>query len=413
MKILLINNNPVVSRLTALSARKEEIEIDEIQEVTELSSNNYDIVFVDGDSWTKDVQDVIRENIKVQKRVLFYADGDNDEKENFDLSILKPFLPSEVSAVIRSVEEGVAVSEVVEDKKDNDNKDDLFNLDDLEDEVISVSTKDSKEIVDDDVFANLLDESVEKSKVNNFDEKLEEAFPLTNSSLDDDLFSNDLESASEEKREKEKLEKVEELEEDKIADLFELDLDDDLDSDSSDNESKEKELDDKKIDEKKIDEQESKEREELLLLDDKVLESEEVEKLELSETTSTKTKILDVAEIDNIKGLLSEDASNDMVLEDIMPAMTVIPNLEKVDEKESSNQKENSNEKEKVSESFALEVETKSSKKKKTKKLKEPSKASVESNLLIDTLIALPTDKLKELLSGAKINISIKFPKVK
>jgi len=413
MKILLINNNPVVSRLTALSARKEEIEIDEIQEVTELSSNNYDIVFVDGDSWTKDVQDVIRENIKVQKRVLFYADGDNDEKENFDLSILKPFLPSEVSAVIRSVEEGVAVSEVVEDKKDNDNKDDLFNLDDLEDEVISVSTKDSKEIVDDDVFANLLDESVEKSKVNNFDEKLEEAFPLTNSSLDDDLFSNDLESASEEKREKEKLEKVEELEEDKIADLFELDLDDDLDSDSSDNESKEKELDDKKIDEKKIDEQESKEREELLLLDDKVLESEEVEKLELSETTSTKTKILDVAEIDNIKGLLSEDASNDMVLEDIMPAMTVIPNLEKVDEKESSNQKENSDEKEKVSESFALEVETKSSKKKKTKKLKEPSKASVESNLLIDTLIALPTDKLKELLSGAKINISIKFPKVK
>jgi len=104
MKILLINNNPVVSRLTALSARKEDIKIDEIQEVTELNSANYDIVFVDADSLTKDVRDVISENLKTQKSVLFYADGDEEEKDSFDISILKPFLPSEVSAVIRSVE---------------------------------------------------------------------------------------------------------------------------------------------------------------------------------------------------------------------------------------------------------------------------------------------------------------------
>ena len=34
MKILLVNSNPVVSRLTALSARKESVKLDEIKDIS-------------------------------------------------------------------------------------------------------------------------------------------------------------------------------------------------------------------------------------------------------------------------------------------------------------------------------------------------------------------------------------------
>jgi len=172
MKILLINNNPVVSRLTALSARKEEVEVDEIQEVTELKHNEYDLVFVDSDSLTKDVSDVMKESLKVKKSVLFYAHDDDEITDPFDLRILKPFLPSEVSAVLRSVEEedeeelleednSVAESHfnILEEAK-NIPREELFSLDD------DIIEKKKEEVV------------VMPEKIESFDLKLEETPPL-------------------------------------------------------------------------------------------------------------------------------------------------------------------------------------------------------------------------------------------
>jgi len=345
MKILLINNNPVVSRLTALSARKEDIEIDEIQEVTELSSDTYDIVFVDGDSFSKDVRDVIAENMKVKKTVLFYAEDDEEEKSSFDLSILKPFLPSEVSAVIRSVEDLEEVSveqeKIVEDfnvfeNEKKEPREELFRL-------------------DDDV---LLDEKVEEKKEevkSSFDEKLEEAFPLKINGLDD-----------EEESKKEEIE---------------LALDEELFSPlSSDNKIEEKEellefdLDDKLFEEKEEPKMEERLKEEkLFTLDEEVV--------------APTTKILDESEIENIKGLLSEDNSSEMALEDLM---TPAPLLEKVDEKEE-------------------EVVVAKAEKKKSKK----STKKVDDEAVMQTLSSLSMESLRELLAGATVNIKIKFPKAK
>jgi len=182
MRILLINNNPVVSRLTALSARKEEIEIDEIQEVTELSSDNYDIVFVDADSLSKDVYDIISEHIKVQKKVLFYAQDDKEEKELFDTTILKPFLPSEVSAVIRSVEENDVLlsekSEVKEDANynvlaDTEKREKLFSLDEDSSDTSIAKEKEIKDEL--------------STEEDSFDKQLEKSFPLKNIELEEDI----------------------------------------------------------------------------------------------------------------------------------------------------------------------------------------------------------------------------------
>ena len=351
MKILLINNNPVVSRLTALSARKEDIEIDEIQEVTELNSDTYDIVFVDGDSFSKDVSDVITENMKVKKSVLFYAEEDKDENSSFDITILKPFLPSEVSAVIRSVEELEEVSaeqeKIVED----------FNL--LENE--KEEPRGELFTLDDDFDLEEKKEEAESS----FDKKLEEAFPLKiNDVEDDELFNLDMDE--EKINLQEKSEKSENNKE-----KLDLALDEELFSPENKMEEKEEllefDLEDKLLEEK----EETKVNDELFTLDEEVV-------------TPT-TKILDESEIENIKGLLSEDNSSEMALEDLM---TSAPLLEKVDEKE--------------------EVVVKAEKKKSKKLTKKVDDAAV-----METLSSLPIESLRELLAGATVNIKIKFPKAK
>lgn len=394
MKILLINNNPVVSRLTALSARKEEIEIDEIQEVTELSSDIYDIVFVDADSWTKDVRDVISENIKMQKSVLFYSDGDEEEKDSFDIAILKPFLPSEVSAVIRSVQEHLP-SEALEGEEHFDfieegkslEKDEVFDL--------GLDKEEDKFTAVDDNLAEV------DSKVSSFDEKLAEAFPTKESSLDDELLEDTKIELDFDNDEELKLEKKSEIHKKDEDELFELNLndeipslEDDLFSDDKEEKKETEKEESKKEESKKVvdtDTFEDFELEDLVLeptskqadevenvLDDEPLELDTLEEKEIEAKPEVETaQVLDIDEIEKIKGILSEDTSNEVSLED----------LSTITEKEA------------ITEEKVKELDA------------EPLK--IDSDTLAHTLTAMPVEALRELLAGAKVHIKIKFPKSK
>ncbi len=377
MKILLINNNPVVSRLTALSARKENIEIDEIQEVTELNSDKYDIIFVDSDSLTKDVSDTIKEHLKVKKTVLFYAEGDEDDKSIFDLTILKPFLPSEVSAVIRLVEEMEEKEPEEENKHFNvldeanlSGKDELFELNDL---------------------SELKDEPVVPEVKDSFDKKLEEAFPLKINTLDDELFEEKEESVEENTSKDKK--------------LFDLNIDDDLTLDDelfSKEETKTNKILDFEADIDKLELEEIKkddakptieEDEPLMILeDDKDTIEEKIEDLpqEVKEKENkADTKILDKNEIENIKGLLSEDTNDEMTLDDLMtPPMLV----------ESSENKD-------------IELDKKIEEK--VDKKEDKRGLSIEQDAIAKSLSTLSVEALRELLAGAEVNINIKFPEAK
>ena len=422
MKILLINSNPVVSRLTALSARKEEIQIEEIQEVTELSSDTYDIVFVDADSWSKDVSDVISENIKTQKKVLFYAQDDKKENEIFDMSILKPFLPSEVSAVIRSIEQNGTTNksvqreeethfDILEEGAKEDKKDEfLLNLDD--DLLSNNKEKKSPELlldVKDDLFDDLpLLESNELDE-KDFNKTLEAAFPLKKDDFDNDLFDE---------TKKEKVVKTPNEEA-----LFELDLDAensalekelfttnskndikveksdllDFDLDESDTFDLNLDLNNDKVKALKVEEskQESLEVEEMSVLTTETKKSE-IKQEGNQEKRDMETKILDELEVANIKSILENDNTQEMELSDLMtvsaPAMMSMS-------KNSENVKN------------SVDEETHEKKKKRKKSKENPS--SLQTDALIETLSSLPIDTIKGLLSGATIKIQIKFPKVK
>jgi uncharacterized membrane protein len=388
MKILLINSNPVVSRLTALSARKEEIQIDEVQEVNEVSTRNYDIVFVDADSWNKDVDSAISQNIQTQKRVLFYAQDDNKRKDLFDISILKPFLPSEVSAVIRLVEENrveTKDNDTIEKEKTYENikapkeekKDDFLralNADlDFEDKLTTLvdnkplAAKAKVEKKDEDIFAELQDDS------KTFDKQLEEAFPLKEKELENEsLFDLDLKDSDKLEasfvaleKEKKKEVKVEN------SDLFDFDLESSDELDLNIDILKEK-RDNSTLINKSIEKKKSEKSIELAPEKSK------------SREKKIETKVLDEAELSTIKDILENDKAVAVELEDLMTKQPATVNLVETSKKE---------------------------KKRKVKKVKVSSE--VGSEVLADTLASLPIETLRGLLAGANIKISIKFPKDK
>jgi len=395
MKILLINNNPVVSRLTALSARKEDIEIDEVQEVTELTAYNYDIVFVDADSWNKDVESTIFSHIETKKRVFFYAQDDNANLDKFDKAILKPFLPSEVSAVIRSVEE-INTIDTISNEIEEEKSVDLV-------KTLAEDKSEKKGLEPVEAKTDLIDEL---TKID--EEKVKKMTHLSSSELENDLFketseklninANDFASASAEK------------------DLFNLDLNEDknlLDNElfTAEVKTTKKELDNELLefdlekdneinldDENLFDLKEEPSRKDSVKEEIIDVDSE----LKPEVVTEIETKVLDAEEIGTIKDILEEDTSKTLELEDLIaptmasgavamarPSEELIVSKEVVDEENIDRKK-----------------------KKKSKKEKKVLVADTESSTtLVETLSNLKVESLRELLAGATVSIKIEFPK--
>ena len=396
MKILLINNNPVVSRLTALSARKENIEIDEIKNISELRASNYDIIFVDGESYNNDVSNIIR-NSGVEKRVLFYSQGEEDTQSFFTQSILKPFLPSEVSEILR--ESKLSLLKEKEEKKKEDSKKSVI-FDDL------VEGKREKEL-------EVLNVVEKKDK---FDEKLEEAFPLDIDGLSNNTTS-EIQLEESDKKETKKYEKDMFTLDD---DLFELDDKkdttkdinniDNMDSDlfELDKEIKKDILDDNApldfdLESKEEVDFESKTEKEIEVpkvdgIKEEIKLEKEPEITPLKEIESNNmTKILDNTEISNIKDILDGKEGAE--------SLTTVPaslmSIEKKIIEEENFSDENSLDMESI-EAFT----TKKKKKNKNKSLEKLS----TGDAIAHTLNKLPVEDLRKLLRGAKVNVSIEFP---
>ena len=100
MKILLININPVVSRLLALCTRDEHIGLDEVVSADAVDKTSYDIVFVDEASYVNDVQDLLSA-LEVRKKVFISYAGEG--MRGFDVTIKKPFLPSQIINIIENI----------------------------------------------------------------------------------------------------------------------------------------------------------------------------------------------------------------------------------------------------------------------------------------------------------------------
>jgi uncharacterized membrane protein len=111
MNILLINDNPVVSRLLALCTRDADMVLEEVQGLDTIQHASYDVVFVDEGSYKDEVMN-LSEILQIGKKVLL---SNVDVAINdFDLTIKKPFLPSQIIEVLESMEIDTDENERVE-----------------------------------------------------------------------------------------------------------------------------------------------------------------------------------------------------------------------------------------------------------------------------------------------------------
>ena len=444
MKILLINNNPVVSRLTALSARKENVDLDEIKTIAELKASDYDIIFVDGESYNNDVSNIIR-NSGVKRKVLFYTQGEKEDQSIFTGTILKPFLPSEVSEILRETKVAI-LKEKEQTKTSVDFKDLVEEKKDKELEVLNIIDKKEKK----EPTKTPTPMTNETSNKDKFEEKLKDAFPinldevtLDDVSLDDIKTKKQTDKIVEKKENKSNKKEMFDLD----SDLFELDTKKDTDISDSDL----FDLDDKKVSSNKIDNElfEIDKEMKIDILNDAPLDfdadsknevnfepekpkvaeikKEEIKKEELPQKEiSAKevakkepkqeeitTKVLDNTEISNIKDILEEKEGAESLTEIPNSLMSIKESMEKPKDETIVNEKSKEEEKKEdvTLEQEILTKESSSIKKKKKKKKKKNNFDNLTTGAAIaHTLSKLPVKDLRHLLRGAKVNVSIEFP---
>ncbi len=105
MNILLINSNPVVSRLIELCMRDDAIVFETVENIADVKRDRYTAVFVDDRSYDDKTQKLLS-SLMIQKKVLLSSHDVNEEVfEIFDEVIKKPFLPSQIRAAFQEIKE--------------------------------------------------------------------------------------------------------------------------------------------------------------------------------------------------------------------------------------------------------------------------------------------------------------------
>ncbi|HHY1436823.1 TPA: highly acidic protein [Campylobacter jejuni] len=175
MKILLLNENPVVSRLVSLSAKKMSYDFEELNAYSE-NLGNYDVIVVDSD--TPAPLKILKEKCD---RLIFLAPR-NQNVEDIDAQILqKPFLPTDFLNLLnnKDVNKHAPIDLPMLSNDENPYADisldlDNLNLDDLPDENSLDINSDGMEDLsfDDDVQDDNANKTLETQNLE--DENLEQ-----------------------------------------------------------------------------------------------------------------------------------------------------------------------------------------------------------------------------------------------
>lgn len=103
MKILLLNDNPVVRKLVALSAQKTKDELSVIASVEEVEESEYDLLIVDDGKYSDEVFGMLQEAVRYKSSLLMATRG-NAVPAGFENVINKPFLPTDLVEMFVQIE---------------------------------------------------------------------------------------------------------------------------------------------------------------------------------------------------------------------------------------------------------------------------------------------------------------------
>jgi hypothetical protein len=158
MHIVLLNTNPVISRLLLLCTDETTSTLQEVSAIEAIGDENCDILLIDDSLYTKEMLDVLRALPNTKKVLLSYQ---GDEVEGFDTTIKKPFLPLQIMSIIKEIQ---SQKEKVFDIKMPPN---ILSFQDIE-QIKTLLEVDSTLLAD----AYLSDESVEIDKMKVITEEL-------------------------------------------------------------------------------------------------------------------------------------------------------------------------------------------------------------------------------------------------
>jgi len=103
MNILLLNTNPVVSRLIHLCIREEDLILEEVADVSDVQRDSYDLVCIDDSSYVREAETFLQ-TLMFRKKVLLASKKTETEiLDAFEEVIQKPFLPSQITTLIKSL----------------------------------------------------------------------------------------------------------------------------------------------------------------------------------------------------------------------------------------------------------------------------------------------------------------------
>ncbi|EOI0502950.1 hypothetical protein ACMF3Y_000170 [Campylobacter coli] len=356
MKILLLNENPVVSRLISLSAKKMSYDFEEINTYDE-NLGHYDVIIVDSD--TPAPLKILKEKCD---KLIFLAP--RNQSVDIEAQILhKPFLPTDFLNLLNQENLKIDDSIVLPiDESENPYADisldlDSLNLDDLPDENNNAQESDfsleeglesltlddmeeetsQKEIASENIDEELnlddlsLDEEQEEDnsiseqvEVSRLEEKHEEALEVLSQ---DDILNDEV---SEEKEEELETQEQDVEEQDKIEDIQELedktvDLDNDLSQDDEIPNAQEISIDDVLDAKEETQPDVSKEEE----LDKTQVQDFVVDDFPIVEEQETELDFDDIPEDAEFLGQAKEE---DEAVEDFLPVVEDQENLDEHDE---------------------------------------------------------------------------------
>ncbi len=356
MKILLLNENPVVSRLISLSAKKMSYDFEEINTYDE-NLGHYDVIIVDSD--TPAPLKILKEKCD---KLIFLAP--RNQSVDIEAQILhKPFLPTDFLNLLNQENLKIDDSIVLPiDESENPYADisldlDSLNLDDLPDENNNAQESDfsleeglesltlddmeeetsQKEIASENIDEELnlddlsLDEEQdednsisEQVEVSHLEEKHEEALEALSQ---DDILNDEF---SEEKEEELETQEQDVEEQDKIEDIQEfedktVDLDNDLSQDDEIPNAQEISIDDVLDVKEETQPDVSKEEE----LDKTQVQDFVVDDFPIVEEQETELDFDDIPEDAEFLGQAKEE---DEAVEDFLPVVEDQENLDKHDE---------------------------------------------------------------------------------
>jgi len=163
MTILLINDNPVVSRLLSLCTRSDEMSLEKVSNINEASAGKYDVLFVDEASCEGDVAS-LSTRLDVGKKI--YLSYSDDAMAGFDETVRKPFLPSQITEILKSVTVEEVEEEVVLDETEVEEIDSQESSTIQSTGIFPLSSEVEDEGEDEEITSEVLDRNeIEKIKV--------------------------------------------------------------------------------------------------------------------------------------------------------------------------------------------------------------------------------------------------------